>query len=142
MRGTAGTSAMSHNIGAVVYDMSKGNELPVAYQDHYVSTTYYSDGQTVEYVLNIDLDQVDSSIDVADAIIVTIGGTLLPQASYTVKYIGPVTVVLDIAPPQGVEIVIAVLQGKTWYQPGINTPGDGVPLQLTDTVAAKFIRGN
>ena len=142
VRGTAGTSAMSHNIGAVVYDMSKGNELPVAYQDHYVSTTYYSDGQTVEYVLNIDLDQVDSSIDVADAIIVTIGGTLLPQASYTVKYIGPVTVVLDIAPPQGVEIVIAVLQGKTWYQPGINTPGDGVPLQLTDTVAAKFIRGN
>jgi hypothetical protein len=28
-----------------------------------------------------------------------------------------------------------------WYQPGLDTPSDGVPLQQTDTPQAKFLRG-
>jgi len=45
------------------------------------------------------------------------------------------------APGAGVEIVILQRKGVTWYAPGINEPSDGEPLQLTETTAARFLRG-
>jgi hypothetical protein len=53
----------------------------------------------------------------------------------------PVIVLFDTAPPSSVEIVILVRDGVTWYAPGINTASDGNPLQITETVAARFLRG-
>lgn len=45
------------------------------------------------------------------------------------------------APGPGVEVVILQRRGVTWYAPGAGTPSNGQPLQLTDTNAARFLRG-
>jgi hypothetical protein len=45
------------------------------------------------------------------------------------------------APGAGVEIVILQRRGVTWYDPGNGTPSNGEPLQITDTTAARFLRG-
>jgi hypothetical protein len=45
------------------------------------------------------------------------------------------------APGTGVEVVILQRRGVTWYAPGVNTPSNGRPLQLTETTAARFLRG-
>jgi hypothetical protein len=46
-----------------------------------------------------------------------------------------------VAPPAGVEVTILVRRGLSWYQPGDGTASNGVSLQETDTVAARFLRG-
>lgn len=57
LRGTAGTGADSHAVGANVYDMGRSNALPMQYQDHIVSTTILADGtETVFVAPNINLD--------------------------------------------------------------------------------------
>jgi hypothetical protein len=45
------------------------------------------------------------------------------------------------APGAGVDVVILQRRGVTWYAPGTSTPSDGQPLQLTETNAARFLRG-
>jgi len=45
------------------------------------------------------------------------------------------------APGAGVEVVILQSRGVTWYAPGTSTPSNGEPLQLTETLAARFLRG-
>jgi hypothetical protein len=45
------------------------------------------------------------------------------------------------APAEGSEVTILVRQGVTWYQQGATTASDGVSLQDTDTLAARFLRG-
>ena len=45
------------------------------------------------------------------------------------------------APGPGVDVVILQRRGVTWYAPGINTPSNGEPLQITETLAARFLRG-
>jgi hypothetical protein len=45
------------------------------------------------------------------------------------------------APGAGVDVVILQRKGVTWYAPGINEPSNGEPLQLTETNAARFLRG-
>ena len=45
------------------------------------------------------------------------------------------------APGTGVEVVILQRRGVTWYAPGNGTPSNGQPLQLTETNAARFLRG-
>jgi hypothetical protein len=45
------------------------------------------------------------------------------------------------APAEGSEVTILVRRGVTWYQQGATTASDGVSLQDTDTLAARFLRG-
>jgi hypothetical protein len=45
------------------------------------------------------------------------------------------------APAAGVEVVMLQRRGVTWYAPGTSTPSNGEPLQLTETNAARFLRG-
>ena len=45
------------------------------------------------------------------------------------------------APGVGVDVAILQRRGVTWYAPGTSTPSNGEPLQLTDTNAARFLRG-
>jgi len=45
------------------------------------------------------------------------------------------------APGAGVEVVILQRRGVTWYAPGNGTPSNGEALQITDTNAARFLRG-
>ena len=50
------------------------------------------------------------------------------------------TVTLDVAPGDGVEVCLRVRKGYTWYG-NTGEGGDGVALQETNTLAARFIRG-
>ena len=68
-----------------------------------------------------------------------VGGTLTND--YVMTSNDPVTVFFDPAPPAGYEITIQVKRGQSWYQPGDNTPSNGVALQETNTLAARFLRG-
>jgi hypothetical protein len=45
------------------------------------------------------------------------------------------------APPNGVEVVILIKQGVTWYAPGSGTASNGQALQDTNTEAAMFLKG-
>jgi hypothetical protein len=45
------------------------------------------------------------------------------------------------APANDSEVTILVRRGKSWYQPGENTASDGIALQETNTLAARFLRG-
>ena len=45
------------------------------------------------------------------------------------------------APSAGVDVAILQRRGVTWYAPGTSTPSNGEPLQLTNTNAARFLRG-
>jgi hypothetical protein len=167
LRGTGGTAATSHASGATVYNLGQNNLLPMEYQDHVVSSTTLADGTTTTYTANINLNtgniwegstlfgeppfspsvpageigSFDAGIgNNAHAVEVYVGG-ILQINNYTITAIDPVTVVFVTAPDQGVDVVIAVRQGLSWYQRGIDTASNGVPLQETDTIAARFLRG-
>jgi hypothetical protein len=160
MRGTAGTAAADHSTGTAVYDLSRGNLLQSSYQDYIVSDTSTGDGSTtVFYAPSINVaDFVDSSSE-APAIEVYVGGTrqyaysdttATSQYRWFVTDFDPLAVdfVVDdtvypplFAPVPNVEVTILVRQGVTWYQAGVTTPSDGIALQDTNTVAARFLRG-
>jgi hypothetical protein len=139
-RGTAGTAADNHATGAIVYDLGRGNIMPEEFQNYIVSNTFLANGSTTAFVAtNIEFDASQSAI-VDSAVEVYVGGTRV-TAGYTVSGIAPVTVTFNLAPNNGVEVLILVRRGVTWYAPGINTPSNGVALQDTDTQAARFLRG-
>jgi len=68
-------------------------------------------------------------------------GGIRQYTGYSITGTGPVTVEFDEAPTAGYQVSIRVVQGKSWYQPGPFTPSNGQPLQETETLAARFIRG-
>jgi hypothetical protein len=139
LRGTAGTAIATHATKSIVYNTSRINLAPTEYQDRLVSSTYLADGVETEFVSNIDLSRY--SFDFAlDAVEVYVGGTL-QVGNYFILDIDPVTVVFDDPPPEGVEVVVFVRQGLSWYQPGVDTASNGRPLQDTDTIAARFFKG-
>jgi hypothetical protein len=60
---------------------------------------------------------------------------------YNVTTLDPVLVEFTEPPETGLEVLVLVRRGVTWYQgDGIN-PSDGVALQDTQTQAARFLRG-
>jgi hypothetical protein len=76
----------------------------------------------------------------SSAVQVYVGG-ILQINNYTVTHENPVSVAFTTAPISGAEVTIVVRRGLSWYQPGMDTASDGVPLQETNTVAARFLRG-
>ena len=82
-----------------------------------------------------------TTLDLSLPVRVYVGGIEQPRVDYQVTSLDPVIVLFDTAPPSSVEIVILVRDGVTWYAPGINTASNGNPLQITETVAARFLRG-
>lgn len=66
---------------------------------------------------------------------------ILQTSGYTVTDENPVVVTFAVAPVDGVEVTIAVRRGVTWYEPGVDTASNGVPLLETNTIAARFLRG-
>jgi hypothetical protein len=147
-RGTAGTGAANHTINTDVYNIGRGNLLQPAYQNYIVSNITYplvpginiGDGVTTSFIAAlIDVSGTDSTVD-NEAIEVYVGGTL-QLGGYTVTNESPVTVLFDTAPADGSEVTILVRRGVTWYAPGNDTPSNGVALQDTNTVAARFLRG-
>jgi hypothetical protein len=161
LRGTAGTAAASHAVGADVTDIGRGNLLDQQYQNYVVSDTTLSDGSTaVYYAPSIDIDSAyqDSSSDIL-ALEVYVGGVRQYRYSDTVATSQYRWIVTDfdpvavefltdsdpvnplLLPPAGVEVTILVRRGKTWYERGIDSPSNGVALQDTNTEAARFLRG-
>ena len=61
--------------------------------------------------------------------------------NYTITNDAPVTVEFASPPADGSEVTILVRRGVTWYAPGAGTPSNGVALQETNTVPARFLRG-
>jgi hypothetical protein len=151
LRGTAGTAIASHPTGSLVYNISEFNRLPIELQNNIIAKTYRSDGSSVEYSLDIDLTpfaikpkpgQPLAPWPVSKSLVVFVGGVQqIESVDYTVSDIDPATIVFAEPPAAGIDIVVSVKQGKSWYQPGEITASNGVPLQETDTVAARFFRG-
>jgi hypothetical protein len=138
-RGTAGTAAAEHAAGAAVYDIGLGNLLPSQYQDRIVFDNFLADGsQTLFVAESIVITDLDST-ELTEAVEVYVGG-ILQTSGYIITGSDPVTIVFATAPESGYQVSIRVRRGESWYQPGINTASDGVPLQETETQAARFIR--
>jgi hypothetical protein len=153
LRGTAGTAAADHAVGASVTDLGRGNLLNPEYQDYVVKDTALSDGSTVVYSAPsiTDVDFGDSSTIFVEALEVYVGGirqyssietAAESQYPWIVTDFAPVAIeFVDALPPEGVEVTILVRRGVTWYAPGVDTPSNGVALQDTETVPARFLRG-
>jgi hypothetical protein len=150
LRGTAGTAITTHANGAIVYNLGRGNLLEEEYQNYIVSnlennTELYpilGDGSTTVFTAEfVNVSDLDNSTTMEEAVEVYVGGTRV-LAGYTITDPGPMcTIEFDEAPPSGVEVNILVRRGVTWYEQGVNTASNGVPLQETQTVAARFLRG-
>jgi hypothetical protein len=164
LRGTAGTGADSHAVGAYVYDMGRGNLLPEQYQDYIESESFLGNGVTKvfrstlvvnnanEWVGSIPYDSTLFSTDAptgnydpglpnnSRAVEVYLGGAL-QTSGYTLSNLDPVVVIFAIAPAAGTEVSIFVRKGTSWYNPGVDTASDGVPLQITNNPMALFLRG-
>jgi hypothetical protein len=165
LRGTAGTGAAAHEVDALVYDMSRGNLLPVEYQNYIVSNSVIADGTQVTFTApDITLGYADAEpfaqlpYDVGTVtgdpgtydyglgtpeleLEVYVAGILIPTTDYTVDQLNPATVTFVTPPPSGAEVTLLVRRGSVWYQQGATTASDGVPLQETNTPAARFLRG-
>jgi len=149
-RGTAGTGAATHTRLDKVISIGTGNKLPVAYQNKFDKQKFTGDGTTIDFVTT-DISIVGSdSTEVDGAVIVFVGGTQLKPTEFQVTTANPVGVRLDATqddssvlsqpPGVGVEVVVGVDKGQTMYKNGGSTPSNGVPLQYTNTQAARFIR--
>lgn len=160
IRGTAGTGAADHEVGANVYDTGRGNLLPDEYQNYVVSDTSVGDGTTsVFYAPSIDVTDFGDSSTENLSIEVYVGGvrqykysdtTATSQYRWFLSLFDPVTIefVVDntsfpelTAPAAGSEVTILVRRGVTWYEQGASTASNGIALQDTETVAARFLRG-
>jgi hypothetical protein len=61
--------------------------------------------------------------------------------NYTIINDNPATVEFVYAPANGSEVTMLVRRGVTWYAQGAGTASNGNPLQITETPAARFLRG-
>ena len=140
MRGTAGTAATAHANDAIVYNIGRGNLLPAEYQNYIVSNSTLGDGTTTVFTAdNINLLLEDSTI--RDASLEVYVGGIRVTTGYTVTADNPAEITFDEAPPSGVEVTMLVRRGVTWYAQGSGTASNGEPLQITETPAARFLRG-
>ena len=148
LRGTAGTAITTHAAGAIVYNLGRGNLLPIDYQNYIVSNITYplvsgvnlGDGSTTVFTAdNINLLLEDSTIR-NESLEVYVGGIRV-TSGYTITAANPAEITFDQAPPSGAEVTMLVRRGVTWYAPGVGTASNGNPLQITETVAARFLRG-
>jgi hypothetical protein len=141
LRGTAGTAAADHAVGSSVYELGRGNLLPIQDQDYIVQNTFVGNGTATTFTAtNISILSGEDSTFLDTAVEVYVGGVRVTDG-YSLVSDAPVDVEFDEPVPSGVEITILIRRGVTWYAPGVDTPSDGVPLQETNTLAARFLRG-
>ena len=139
-RGTAGTGAADHAVNSAIYDIGMGNYLPATYQNYTVEQNFLGDGSTTVFTAtDISVEGLDST-ELVEAVQVYVGG-ILQSDGYTINSADPVVVEFDQAPNSGYQVSVRINRGKTWYNPGSGTASDGVPLQKTENIAARFLRG-
>jgi len=134
--------------------------LPEEYQDYVVSDSSMGDGTTsVFYAPSIDVADFGDSSTENLSIEVYVGGvrqykysdtSATSQYRWFLSMFDPVTIEFVVddtayptlqAPAAGSEVTILVRRGVTWYQRGATTASNGVALQDTETIAARFLRG-
>jgi hypothetical protein len=130
-RGTAGTAVTSHVTGALVYNFGRDNLAPAIAQDYIVSGTTQADGSSLFIAADVDVT------DIPEALLVFVGGIRV-TTGYTITSEFPATVEFDVAPPDGVNVTLAVRQAQSWYSPA----DPGVALEYQTTVAALFFQGS
>jgi hypothetical protein len=67
--------------------------------------------------------------------------SVIVVSTYTLNAVDPAQVTFTVAPPNGAAVTLLVRRGVTWYAPGVGTPSNGNPLQITETIPARFLRG-
>ena len=143
LRGTAGTAISNHLAGTLVYNIGRENLLSGGgYQDYVVQTSVKANGSQTQFSApNINLLGVDST-EWVEALIVSVGGIIQPPSAYQFLSANPTTIRFYDAPAAGRLVTLAVKRAQSWYEPGPSEPSDGVPLQLQNTAAAKFLRND
>jgi hypothetical protein len=147
IRGTAGTAASSHTVNSLVYNMSRGNELPTEYQNYVVSNLtndieiypILGDGINTTFVAEFIDASVDDPSFNDESIEVYLGG-IRQSTGYTIINLDPATVEFDVAPPDGIQVTILVRRGTWWYDIA-TLPEREQSLQETPNPAARFLRG-
>ena len=141
LRGTAGTAAANHYAGDKVIAMGRESILEQGYEDEFVYTNIMANGtQTVFTAPNVDLLIIDST-EYTEALRVLVGGIPVPETQYVLTSPNPATVTFYDPPAKGVQVTIGIVQGLSWYDPGVDTASNGAPLQVQLTPAARFLQG-
>ena len=137
--------------GTITVFTASDISLVIAGSATWISTNIYTMGDTVVnigsyYRAIIDVPANTAITDttywepLSNAVQVYVGG-ILQTGGYTITAEDPVVVTFTTAPVAGSEVIITIRRGLSWYQPGVSTASDGVPLQETNTLAARFLRG-
>ena len=143
------TSALAD--GTTIVFTADNISLTIAGATAWVSSNTYIMGNVVVYasmyyraIINVPANTAISNITywepLSNAVQVYVGG-ILQTSGYTVTAENPVEITFTTAPSAGSQVDIAVRRGSSWYHPGMSTASDGVPLQETNTIAARFLRG-
>lgn len=75
-----------------------------------------------------------------DFLEVFVGG-IRQFTGFSINFAENPIVTFEPPPPAGQDVTVVSHHGETWYAPGAGTPSNGVPLQETNTPAARFLRG-
>jgi hypothetical protein len=123
--------------------------LNVGYQNvQPFSSTPFDSGTTSNYPGSFDYGtgyvtyENGDNITVAPAqfIEVYVGG-IRQFTGFGIDFSPNPTITFDTPPPAGQEVTVISHHGESWYTPGTSTPSNGIPLQETNTPAARFLRG-
>jgi hypothetical protein len=124
-----------------VYNLGRGNLLPQQDQDYIVSNSTLGDGTTTVFTADdINLLLLEDSTIRDESLEVYVGGIRV-TTGYSVIADNPAEILFEEPPPAGVDVTMLVRRGVTWYAQGVATASNGEPLQITETVAARFLRG-
>jgi hypothetical protein len=122
------------------------------------SEHFIGDGSTIEFALSgivaltdsiitvngaVQTDIIDYSITETTLTFVTApeAESIVQVSGYTLVASNPAEIVFETAPAAGSEVTMLVRRGVTWYAQGTGTASNGEPLQITETAAARFLRG-
>lgn len=137
-RGVSGTAADEHTAGAVITSVDFQQALQPPYQQHLRGENFMGDGTTTTFDCRVLAINVPTSVQ-DRAVRVNVGGTML-ESGFTVNSQDTVSVTLDTAPEDGVEVSVYVVQARVMYAQGNGTASNGVTLSAQTTPAALFIK--
>jgi hypothetical protein len=122
------------------------------------SEHFIGNGSTVEFALSGVVALTDSIVTVNGAVQTNVtdysitettltfvtapeAESIVQVSGYTLVANNPAEIVFETAPAAGSEVTMLVRRGVTWYAQGTGTASNGEPLQITETAAARFLRG-
>ena len=142
-RGTAGTGVYTHSTDDTVSDVGAGEQLPTTYQQATATDSTVGDGVTTIYTTTITIPTLVDSTELADAITVTVGGTVLvPDTDYAIteSSLTSTEITFTTAPASGSTIAFSQVTANVMYAQGTGTASNGIALQDQTTPAALFLK--